>query len=149
MVASSRVSVSKACSVTNREREDHLNRAAPTTCEANARAIIEAMQDEEGWAVVGGFAIGESPDYPTQHVWVRKGDTHFDPTWSRKITNARPIITQIVVPIDKYRYFVLPGIFPDGDVLGRIGLNYLTEKAAELGIDLLEYHQWDKPEDPV
>src|SRR5574341_1126675 len=27
MVASSRVSVSKACSVTNREREDHLNRA--------------------------------------------------------------------------------------------------------------------------
>ena len=107
----------------------------PWTCEINARALVEAMQDEEGWAVVGGFAIGPTPKYPVRHVWVRKGNDHFDPTWSRRLT--------YIVPIAEYRYFALPGIFPDRD-----GLDYLTQQAAALGIDLLEDHQWDNSENP-
>lgn len=115
----------------------------PRTCEANARALVEAMQAEEGWAVVGGFAVGPTPEYPTQHIWVRKGDAQFDPTWSCKIAGTVPTVTHTMVSIAEYRYFALPGIFPDGEVLDVRGLDYLTEKAAELGIDLLENHQWE------
>lgn len=77
----------------------------------DARELVEAMQGEEGWAVVGGFAVGPTPRYPTGHVWVRKGDAHFDPTWSRRLT--------YIVPIAEYRYFALPGIFPDAARWGR------------------------------
>ena len=97
----------------------------PRTCEPNARALVEAMHAEEGWAVVGGFAIGPSPEYPTRHIWVRKDDTHFDPTWSYG---------------SDYRYFALPGIFPEGNVRSSRGLHYLSDVAAELGIELLEDH---------
>jgi hypothetical protein len=110
----------------------------PWTCEANARALVEAMQAEEGWAVVGGFALGPNPVYPTKHVWVRKGNAHFDPTWS--IPSTVPTITFSKVPNAKYHYFALPGIFPEGDVCHGRGIIYLLDKAEELGIELLENH---------
>lgn len=112
----------------------------PRTCEPNARALVEAMQAEEGWAVVGGFAVGPIPEYPTSHVWVRKGDTHFDPTWSCKIASSVPTITHFMVPIADYSYFALPGSFPDGGVRGSKGLHYLYDVAEELKIELLENH---------
>jgi hypothetical protein len=112
----------------------------PRTCEPNARALVEAMQAEEGWAVVGGFAVGPTPEYPTRHVWVRKGDAHFDPTWSCKIANTVPTITHIMVPIAEYHYFALPGVFPEGNVRGSRGLHYLLDMVDELGIELLENH---------
>jgi hypothetical protein len=125
------------------KRETYGKDMHPGTCEPNARALVEAMQAEKGWAVVGGFAVGPIPQYPTRHVWVRKGDAHFDPTWSLNIVSTVPTITYTMVPVAEYYYFALPGMFPEGEVLGRKGLNYLSEIAAELGIELLEDHLFD------
>ena len=72
------------------------------TCAGNSVCVVKGMEerDESGWEVVGGFAFfcqapeigdndpADSPSSPIEprlrwHVWVKKGDTHFDPTWSR------------------------------------------------------------------
>ena len=114
----------------------------PRTCEPNARALVKAMPAEERWAVVGGFAVGPRPEYPTRHVWVRKDDSHFDPTWSLRVDSYAPF-THSLVPVAEYSYFALPSIFPEGDVRESKGLHYLTDMAGELGIELLENHQFD------
>ena len=82
--------------------------------------------------MLAASAIGPTPEYPVRHVWVRKGDAHFDPTWSRHIRDSVPPTQYhyFFVPIAEYRYFALPGIFPDRD-----GLDYLTQQAAELEIE--------------
>lgn len=125
------------------KREIYGKTMHPRTCEPNARALVEAMPAGEGWAVVGGFAVGPSPEYPTRHVWVRKGDAHFDPTWSLNVVSFVPTFTYSQVPVAKYIYFALPGFFPEGDVRESKGLHYLTDMADELGIELLENHQFD------
>lgn len=109
----------------------------PRTCEPNARCLLEAMRAEGDWAVVGGFAIGPVPAYPVRHLWVRNGNVHFDPTWSRRITQFVPPAEYQyrIVSISDYRYFALPTVFPDGN-----GLEYLTRQAATLGLELLEDH---------
>ena len=72
------------------------------TCAGNSVCVVKGMEDkgESGWGVVGGFAFFcqipkindnnpvDSPPIPVEHglrwhVWVKKGDIHFDPTWSR------------------------------------------------------------------
>lgn len=111
----------------------------PSTCEPNARCLVEAMRlnNDDGWSVVGGFAIGPIPTYPVRHIWVRNRGVHFDPTWSRRITHSPPPgdYRFRVVSLISYRYFVLPDSFPDSD-----GLEYLTRQAATLGVELLEDH---------
>jgi len=69
------------------KREIYGKNMHPRTCEPNARALVEAMPAKEGWAVVGGFAVGPIPKYPTKHVWVRKDDAHFDPIWSLRVVS--------------------------------------------------------------
>lgn len=62
-------------------------------CSRNSICVVEAMHEngEDDWYVVPGFAFTpESGQYPLAHVWVRKGDMHYDPTWSlplRKFNN--------------------------------------------------------------
>ncbi len=72
-------------------------RMAGFQCELNARALIEAMTEkgENDWHIVFGVAHGDDPLGPVAHVWTRKGDEHFDPTWS------------IFGPVDRWQYFVL------------------------------------------
>ena len=74
------------------------------TCAGNSVCVVKGMEDkgESGWEVVGGFAFfRQTPEKirddkdpaglpPThvehglgRHVWVKKGERHFDPTWSR------------------------------------------------------------------
>ena len=72
------------------------------TCTGNSVCVVKGMEDkgESDWQVVGGFAFFcQSPELGDNgpvdsppivvkhglrlHVWVKKGDTHFDPTWSR------------------------------------------------------------------
>src|SRR5437870_13800045 len=69
------------------------------SCEDNSRCVVEGMNalGASDWVVVGGFAFGPIPDFPTVHVWVRKGSTHFDPTWSRLGGEIRGLA--------QYRYF--------------------------------------------
>src|SRR5215471_7549833 len=75
MVASSRVSVSKACSVTKEEREDHLNRAGVRTLlfkrrqdiaehcwgDGNPRRILRRSQAHQ---------FGGGRELPTQSHWI-------------------------------------------------------------------------------
>jgi hypothetical protein len=84
------------------KRENYGMNMHPRTCEPNAQAFAEAMQVEEGWTVVGGFAVGPIPKYPTKHIWVRKGDTHIDPTWSLRVISFEPTFTYSLMPIDDY-----------------------------------------------
>jgi hypothetical protein len=95
------------------------------------------MGTDDDWAVVGGFAIGPVAAYPVRHVWVRNGAVHFDPTWSRRIIDFMPPARYQyrLVSIAEFRYFALPTTFPDGD-----GLDYLTQRAAALRLELLEDH---------
>jgi hypothetical protein len=55
------------------------------TCGDNSMCVVDAMlaAGEAGWRVVPGFAVGGNCDLPSAHVWVAKGDRHFDPTWIR------------------------------------------------------------------
>ena len=72
------------------------------TCGGNSVCVVKGMEErgESGWEVVGGFAFfcqtpetsdnapADSPPIPVEHglrwhVWVKKGERHFDPTWSR------------------------------------------------------------------
>ena len=72
------------------------------TCAGNSVCVVKGMEErgESGWEVVGGFAFfcqtpetsdnvpADSPPIPVEHglrchVWVKRDDTHFDPTWSR------------------------------------------------------------------
>jgi hypothetical protein len=53
-------------------------------CWENSPSIVEAMKEvgENDWRVVYGFAFG-SGGRLYGHVWVSKGDQHFDATWSK------------------------------------------------------------------
>ncbi len=67
-------------------------------CVRNSVRVVKGMKDkgESGWEVVGGFAFfcqtleigGNDPVDSSEHglrchVWIKKDDAHFDPTWSR------------------------------------------------------------------
>ena len=72
------------------------------TCAGNSVCVVKGLEErgESDWQVVGGFAffyqtpeinddvLVYSPPIHVEHglrchVWVKNGDTHFDPTWSR------------------------------------------------------------------
>ena len=88
------------------------------TCEANSRWIVEGMnaRGELDWHIVGGFAFPVFPKWalgpeddpsdnrPRIHVWVRRGDVHFDPTWSRSVGK--------ILDISQNRYFALANNIP-------------------------------------
>lgn len=103
----------------------------PWTCEDNARAFVDAMRREgQEWDVVGGFGLGRKPiNYARWHVWVCRGDVHLDPTWSRRLPETGPRMVPLA-RFTKYRYFALPGPFPEKD-----GLAYLSERARSLGVE--------------
>jgi hypothetical protein len=83
-----------------KKRTQDNQRMAGGQCEPNVRALTAAMLEagENDWHAVFGIARGTDPRGPVAHAWVRKGDDHFDPTWS------------LMGPIDECRYFVLVGV---------------------------------------
>lgn len=101
-----------------------------STCEANSRWIVEGMsaRGESDWHIVGGFAFPLFPKWvrgteddppdnrPRIHVWVRRGDVHFDPTWARYAGK--------ILDISQNRYFALVGVSLEDD-----GLEHLKRLA--------------------
>ena len=53
-------------------------------CQDNSMCVVKAMHEigEFDWHVVPGFARNPRLEEPTAHFWVRKGEIHYDPTWS-------------------------------------------------------------------
>ncbi len=99
------------------------------TCEANSRWIVEGMnaRGELDWHVVGGFAFPIFPEWlrdstelpdnrPRIHIWVRREDIYFDPTWSRA--------GEEILDISQNRYFALVDV-----LLEDSGLEHLKRLA--------------------
>lgn len=125
-------------------------------CASNSVCVVKGMGDkgESGWEVVGGFALFRQtpeisddtdpvgiPPIPIEHgllchVWIKKGDTHFDPTWSRYYDAMQDISPN--------RYFALTDqrmmrciMLTGGDLLEveRAMLSYLKGLAEKWGLE--------------
>ncbi len=82
---------------------------------------------ELDWAIVGGFAFGRNWQFPVAHGWVRKGEGHFAPSWSR--------MGEQIVSVEHFRYFAVAEPLP---LAG--GLEHLKKLAAEWHLEILEEH---------
>ena len=71
-------------------------------CYENAPSLVEAMKDagEIGWEVVYGLARNNLGDL-AWHVWTKRGDQHFDPSWS-----------YLGLPLDRCSYYALTAKHP-------------------------------------
>jgi hypothetical protein len=71
-------------------------------CYENAPSLVEAMKDANhiGWEVVYGIARNHLGDL-AWHVWAKRAERHFDPTWSH-----------LALPLDKCSYYALTAKHP-------------------------------------
>jgi hypothetical protein len=97
------------------------------TCEENSVCLVEGMNNgyPHGWELVPGFAFGSDRNLPVAHVWVRHGDEHLDPTWSRN--------NDTVVSLKRFRYYSVTGLLQNMSLL-----DGLRELAREWCLEILD-----------